>query len=311
MALLTGEFALIDEIRARLPGSTDAGEIWIGDDAAVLRPPDGWLLLTADSVVAGVHADLSLTTLADLGWRAMAACISDIAAMGGWVDHALVTVAAPAETDISRLYDGIAEAVGTYGCPVVGGDLANSASLVVTVAVTGHCDGAPVTRSGAHPGDLIWVTGPLGAAAAGLRLYRAGAPADVGGLDSSTRQALLRAHARPQARPEAGRAARAGGATAMIDVSDGLAADLSHIGDMSGVGIRLETVPLAAGATLDDALHGGDDLVLAFCAPESAPILTAFALLDTPIPIGRCTDTPAERSLEGVQFPVSGWEHRW
>jgi thiamine-monophosphate kinase len=307
MVSLTGEFALIEEIRARLPRSTDAGETWIGDDAAVVRPPSGWLLLAADSAVAGVHADLSLTTLADLGWRAMAACISDIAAMGGWTDHALVTVAAPEGTDIGRLYDGIAEAVQAYGCPVVGGDLTNSASLVVTVAVTGHCDGPPVTRGGARPGDFIWASGPLGAASAGLRLYRAGG----GDLGSPADQALLQAHARPQARPEAGRAARAGGATAMIDVSDGLAADLGHIADMSGVGVRLDTVPLAEGATLEDALHGGDDLVLVFCAPEPAPILTAFAHLDTPIRIGRCTDDPAERSLDGAPFPVSGWEHQW
>jgi thiamine monophosphate kinase len=97
----------------------------------------------------------------------------------------------------------------------------------------------------------------------------------------------------------------------MIDVSDGLAADLGHIGDMSGVGIQLDTIPRAEGATLEDALFGGDDLVLVFCAPESAPILTAFAPLDTPIRIGRCTDNPAERSLDGTPFPVSGWEHRW
>jgi thiamine-monophosphate kinase len=302
MVLLTGEFALIEEIRARLPQTTDSGEIWIGDDAAVVRPPEGWMLLAADSVVAGVHADLSLTSLADLGWRAMAACVSDVAAMGGWVDHALVTVAAPEGTDIGRLYDGVAEAVAAYQCPVVGGDLTNAGSLVVTVAVTGHCDGPPVTRSGARPGDVIWVTGPLGAAAAGLRLFRTG---------GSTDSALLRAHARPHARLREGRAARAGGATAMIDVSDGLAADVGHIGDMSGVGIRLEAVPVAAGATLDDALHGGDDLALVFCAPDSAPILTAFRGLDTPVAIGRCTDNPGERSLDGRQFRVSGWEHRW
>lgn len=319
MLPLTGEFAAIDAIRSTLPGAVADGEVWIGDDAAVLRSSDAeWLLLAADSVVAGVHADLTLTGLDDLGWRALASSVSDVAAMGGEPGHALVTIAGPPGTDLPQLYQGLAQAADHYRCPIVGGDLANAGSLVVTVAVTGHCEGRPVARSGARPGDRIWVTGPLGAAAAGLRLYRflAGHPETLSGsewreLDDDERSSLLRAHARPAAQPAAGRAARLAGATAMIDVSDGLTADLGHMAEMSGVGIQLDSVPVARGASLDDALGGGDDLVLAFCAPLSAPVGQTFGALTTPIAIGRCTSDPFERSFNGAPLRPTGWEHRW
>jgi thiamine-monophosphate kinase len=314
MVVLTSEFALINEIRNLLPEPAEAGEIWIGDDAAVLGTGhDEWLLLAADTVAAGVHADLALTTLADFGWKSVAAAVSDIAAMGGDPGHALVTVAAPPGVDVRQLYEGIKEAAAAFRCPVVGGDLTNSDALVVTVAVTGHCATRPVLRSGARPGDLIWVTGPLGASSAGLRLYRTLAPAGPPGwaarLSEPERQALLSAHARPQARLKEGRAARVAGATAMIDVSDGLGADLSHLAEMSGVGIRLDSVPVAAGATMDDAFNGGEDLALEFCAPGSAPVGPTFDCLDTPIQIGRCTADRAERTIAGESFGTSGWEH--
>lgn len=336
--LLTGEFKKIAAIASILPGPSDGQEIWIGDDAAVLRNhPDGWLLLTADSVVSGIHADLSLTGLDDLGWRAMAGAVSDIAAMGGRPAHAMVTVAGPADTDLLTLYSGLADAAEQYRCPIVGGDLTNAGSLVVTVAVIGHCDGPPVSRAGAKPGDAIWVTGVLGAAAAGLRMYQARAAARLddpppfelpnlaefpdlaefpnlaewANLDGDQRAALLRAHARPRARIQAGEAARKAGATAMIDVSDGLTADLGHIAHRSGVGLRLDVVPVAPGATVEDAIGGGDDLVLAFCAPDSAPVGEMFSGLDPPIRIGWCTGNLDERTLATGRFNETGWEHSW
>lgn len=130
------EMATIERIRARLPGPP-AGEVWIGDDAAVLGRPAGPLLLAADMVVAGVHADLELVGLADLGWKALVVNVSDMAAMGGRPARALVSVAAPAGTDIDLLYVGLAEAARDYACPVVGGDLTNAEALVVSVALTG------------------------------------------------------------------------------------------------------------------------------------------------------------------------------
>lgn len=304
---MRGEFASISAIQALLPVPNKSVDIWIGDDAASVDLPEGLghLLLAADTVVAGVHADLRLTGLDDLGWKALAASLSDIAAMGGEPGHALVTVAAPPETDLALLYGGIAAASREYGCPVVGGDLTNARDIVVTVAVTGYSWGPPVARGGARPGDEIWVTGPLGAAAAGLRLLSAGSTADPAGREA------MRAHARPVPLLAAGRAARAAGATAMIDVSDGLSADLDHVATASGVGLRLDSVPVHPAATLEEALGGGEDFALAFCAPESAGVEVAFAALDTPIRVGRCTAEPGERTLGGVEFTPSGWEHQW
>jgi thiamine-monophosphate kinase len=183
----------------------------------------------------------------------------------------VVAVAAPPDTDLDLIYQGMAEASATYACPVVGGDLANAAQLVVTVAVTGRVDGTPVLRSGARPGDGIYVTAPLGAAAAGA--YRA----------------------RPRARVAEGTAARQAGATAMIDVSDGLVADLNHIAEASGVGYELRDVPVADGATEEQALHGGEDFELVFTGIDLA----------VGIRIGTCTADTSQR------LPARGWEHKF
>jgi len=274
--------------------------VWIGDDTAVVTAPGGGrLLLCADAVVAGVHADLTLTTLSDFGWKAVVANVSDVAAMGGRPLHVLVTVASPPGTDVDLLYDGIASACDAYACPVVGGDLVSAASLVVTVAMTGSVDGPAVRRAGARPGDVIWVTGPLGAAAAGLRAWRTG----------TDHAELRRAHARPQAALAEGTAARLAGATAMIDVSDGFAADLGHLADASGVGFELDDLPVAAGATEEEARRGGDDYVLVFCAPQEAPVAERFAGLPSPLRIGRCVEDPAARTIRGAPLQPEGWEH--
>jgi thiamine-monophosphate kinase len=308
---VSGEFAALTRLTSQLAGAgaglrPQPGETWIGDDAAVVAVGAGWLLLAADTVVEGVHADLTLTGIDDLGWKVMAANASDIAAMGGRPDKALVTVSGPAGTDLERLYEGIVAATVAFGCPVVGGDLTNAPVLVVTVAITGYVDAPPVLRSGARPGDGIWVSGPLGASAAGLRSYRGGNP-----TPDPTERALRRAHARPVPALAAGIAARLGGARAMIDVSDGLAADLGHVAEASGVGIRLDRVPVAPGATETDALGGGEDYALVFCAPDGVAVAAAFAELTPPELIGVCTDDPAERSLRGEVLPVTGWQHDW
>ena len=288
-----------------LPGPP-AGETWIGDDAALVVPPIGGLLLATDVVVAGVHADLSLTGLDDLGWKAIAVNVSDIAAMGGRPTHSLVSVVGPPDVDIDLLYAGIADAIEAYGCPVIGGDLSSGDQLVVSVTLVGEVgEGPPVLRSGALPGDALFVTGPLGASAAGLRLLREGRPDDG--------PELVAAHRRPQARVAEGRAARRAGATAMVDVSDGLAADVRHLAEQSGVGVVLDSVPVAAGATIEEALGGGEDYELVFSATKPGHVAASFAEagLRQPIAIGHCTSNRAERRLGDDDLPLGGWEHPW
>ena len=274
--------------------------------------PAGPLLLTTDVIVAGVHADLGLVGLDDVGWKALAVNVSDIAAMGGRPLHALVTVAGPlGDVDVDALYDGIGEAAAEYDCPVVGGDISDGPVLVVSVTVTGTVDGAPVLRSGAAAGDVLFVTGPLGSSAAGLRLLREDRGADA--------PDLVLAHRRPRARVAEGSTARAAGATAMIDVSDGLAADVRHLADASDVGVVIDHVPVALGVAraCDDgeaaALGGGEDYELVFAAPGTANVEEAFASvgLGVPVPIGRCTADRRERRLRDEPLPEVGWEHRW
>ena len=303
---MTSEFAAVEKIRSRLAGPPDSSQVWIGDDAAVLPIPTGrYLLLAADTVVGGVHADLTLTGADDLGWKALAACISDLAAMGAEPGYALVTVSAPAGFDLDLLYDGLADASGEFACPIVGGDLAAADQLVVTVAVSGACEGEPVRRDGARPGDGVWVTGPLGSSAAGLRRLRAGRSHDPESAG------LARRHARPRPRLAEGAAARRGGARAMIDISDGLAADLGHVADESGVGFELDTVPVAAGATEEEAVGGGEDFELLFCAPDPGAVAAAFEGLAPPVRIGTAVDRSGGITLRGRELPRSGWEHQW
>lgn len=291
------------------------GQVWVGDDVALVPGPTGSLLLAADSVVAGVHADLSLVGLDDLGWKALVANVSDVAAVGGRPLAAVVSLAGPlGDVDVDLLYEGLFEAAAAYSCPVVGGDTTSAPALVVSVAIAGDAGPAsppPVLRSGARPGDHLFVTGPLGSSAAGLAVLQAGtAP----GFED-----LVLAHRRPRARLAEGAAARAAGATAMIDVSDGLASDLRHLADASGVGVVVERVPVAVGVSrVSDepellALGGGEDYELVFAAPDPDRVATVFVELGLglPLAIGRCTADPAERRLRDAELPRVGWEHRW
>ena len=250
----------------------------------MVRAPAGVLLLAADVVVEGVHADLSRTSLADLGWKALAVNVSDIAAMGGIPLHALVTVVLPPGRPLEELYRGLLDAQEAFECPVVGGDLSGGPFLVVTVAVTGTVEGAPVLRSGARPGDGLYVTRPLGAS------------------EASRRTGLGTAHARPVPRVAEGTAAREAGATAMLDLSDGLALDLRRLADASVVGVVVDDVPVAPGATVEEALGGGEDYELLAASPVA---------LDGWLRIGTCTADAGERRLGDGPLPEGGWEHRW
>ena len=267
-----GEFEAIRRIAARF-ASPPPGEVWIGDDCAVLA--DG-LLVAADVVVEGVHF-AAPTRPADVGWKAVAVNVSDVAAMGGRPTHLVVTVAAPPGTDVDALYDGIEEGAEAFRCPVVGGDLSASPVLAVSVTVLGTTDGRPpVLRSGARVGDAVWVTGPLGGGAASSYLRR------------------------PAPRVTEGIAAARAGATAMIDVSDGLGADLGHLLDASGVGADIAdgAVPVARGATLAQAMGGGEDYELVFTGPDAAGAAAGAVRIGVIV---------ADR---GVRPPASGWQHR-
>ena len=270
----TGEFDLVAELRRRFP--------LVGDDAAVVVPPTGHLLLAADAIVGGVDFTDD-EPVVQVGRRAVLANVSDIAAMGGRPLHALVSIAAPSGIDVLGLIDGIAAGVADDGFEVAGGDLSStSGPLVVSIAITGCVDdgGEPVRRSGARVGDAVFVTGPLGSAAAAG--YRFG-----GGWV-------------PRARLTEGRAARLAGATAMIDVSDGFSADLGHLLDASGVGVELVHVPIAREATEDQALGGGEDYELVFTLPSATSPPPGSIRVGTIV---------ADRDRRPPAVP--GWQHRF
>jgi thiamine-monophosphate kinase len=307
-----GETTAIERIRRILP-EPPPDETWLGDDAAVLRaPPRGPFLLATDLVVEGVHVDLALSDAADVGWKALSVNVSDLAAMGGRPLYAVSAVAGPETADLDGLASGLAEAARAYACPVVGGDLSAAPLLVVSVAVTGTTDGAtPVLRSGARPGDSVFVTGPLGASAAGLRLLRARTGGAEVLLGPQPDRALVAAYLRPRARVAEGRAARLAGATAMIDVSDGFALDLWRLADASGVGLELDTLPVAPGAPAEEALSGGEDYELCFTAPDPRVVAEAFAEagLPSPLLVGSVHENPAVRRLGGQDLVPAGYEH--
>ncbi len=315
-----GELAAIETIRRGLPGPPD-GETWIGDDAAVVVLPAGkHLLLAADAVVEGVHFDLELVDAADVGWKALAVNVSDIAAMAGRPLHALVTVVGATAEVIEGLVRGLAEAAAAYECAVVGGDLSSGPRLVVSVAITGTPgDREAVLRSNARPGDALFVTGPLGSSAAGLRLLRSGKDREAtepAGLVPMAERAgapetLVGAYRRPIARVREGLAAAASGATAMIDVSDGLGIDLDRLATASGVGVQLDTVPTAEGATREEALAGGEDYELVFAAADPGEVVETFRKmgLRLPVRIGVCVADPAVRLIGDERLGASGYQH--
>jgi thiamine-monophosphate kinase len=248
-----------------------------GDDAAVVRAR-GAAVTSIDTVAEGVHFELSTHSPADIGWKALAVALSDLAAMGAEAGEAYVSLALPEGfADGLELVRGMDELAVASGVSLSGGDVVRAGALVITVAVTGwaESESAVVGRDGARPGHLVGVTGELGASTAGLLLLQ-GADAALAGAE---RDALLNRHRRPVPRLEAGLALAGAGATAMIDLSDGLATDARHLAERSGVEIRveLERLPLAAGVAavaeatgrdpLELAAAGGDDYELLFAAP--------------------------------------------
>jgi len=289
----TGEFGLIELLTKGLvydPATVIRG---VGDDAAVLRVDGGkWLLFTTDMLVEEVHFTPAYSSWRQVGAKALAVNISDIAAMGGCPAHALISIGIPrhlAVEDVVLLYEGLKEAAGTYRVNLVGGDtVAHPERMVINVALLGEVEaGKAVFRSGAQPGDWIFVTGTLGASAAGLYLYQhpeAVCPPDADGY-------CRRAHTVPVPRVDEGRLLAECGVTAMDDISDGLAAELYQICKASGTGclVRADAVPVApevrevasrAGKDpLEWALFGGEDFELVFTiTPGKFPAVNRAAV---------------------------------
>jgi thiamine-monophosphate kinase len=251
-----GEFGLIAALSAWLPPGPRT-LVGIGDDAAVLAAPDGRVVATTDFLLEGRHFRRDWSSAADVGHKAAARSLADLAAMGAEPSALLVALAAPGDLPVSwarELAAGLAAECARAGASVIGGDTARAASVFLAVTGLGDLAGrAPVRRSGAAPGDVVAVAGPLGHAAAGLALLSAGL-SEVGlagaGPDA---ERLVAAHLRPAPPYDAGPEAADLGATAMIDISDGLLADLGHVADASGVRIELAS----------DALRPGDPLLTA------------------------------------------------
>lgn len=327
-----GEFGLIARI-ARVAGAAPAGvALGIGDDTAVLDTGGPRLLLaTIDIQVEGRHFLRGRTEPYALGRRTAAINLSDIGAMGGTPRWALVSLALPGDLDVTwveDLYRGLHDELGWFGAAVVGGNLSGGERIVIDLALLGEVErGRTLRRDGAHPGDAILVTGALGASAAGRAALDAGIAATNEDADA---EAAIAAHRMPTPRVREGQAIAASGrATAMLDLSDGLASDLGHICDASGTGavvdlallpVSPETVRLAARLGLNPrrlAVAGGEDYELLFTAPPGA-VAALRAVVETVsgvavTEVGSMTDAADGRWLldGGRRMPMTaaGWDH--
>ncbi len=280
-------------------------------------------MVTTDVMVEGRHFTAELSSPEDWGWKAVAVNLSDLAAMGAEPRWLVVALTVPPTAPLATLegvYAGMREACRTLGGVLVGGDTSGGPVLSLAVTAIGEAERA-VTRSGARPGDRLVVTAPLGAAAAGLALLELAAGH---GGDPAAREAardllarhphLAAAHRRPRPELAAGRRLAAGGATAMLDLSDGLAGDVLHVAEASGTGVEVRdaAVPLAAGvaeaagllgrAPVELALGGGEDFALAAALPRTADV---GGVIDC----GTFTDRPDRRvhlTVAGEALPLAG-----
>jgi len=332
-----GEFALITRLAQGITTHAERTDIalGIGDDCAVLDLGSELLLLaTTDSLVEGVHFILDTTTPEQVGRKALAVNLSDIAAMGGIPRYALVSLILPANTSLAVLdgvYAGLGQEAERYTTALVGGNIASAGTqLVIDITLLGTIErGHVLTRSGARPGDVLCVTGTLGASAAGLQtLLQPDHPYAA--------QALARVrmcHCTPQPRVQEGRVlSRFGPAvvTAMLDISDGLSGDLAHLCACSHVGVRLESVHLPLSPELyaiaqcvlhdpiDWALHGGEDYELLFTvAPEYVQLVVDAVQTATGTPVTSigiicaASDgmTLVDQEGEAAPLSVKSWDH--
>lgn len=321
-----GEFELIARLLERLPPPGPRVRIPSGDDAAVTEH-DGPLVISVDALVEGVHFTLPQFPMKAVGRKALAAALSDLAAMGSEPLEAFVVLGVPdgSEGDgLLELADGMAEVAERDGVAVVGGDVTRAPALLMSVTAIGTeaADAPLVSRSGAEPGDVIAVTGELGGAACALALLlEPGAQ----GPSAELRDEILARQLDPRPRLAAGRALAKAGAKAMIDVSDGLAADAGHLAGSSGVRleIELERVPLApgveeisssAGNARAAAAAGGEDYeLLVALSPErvtdAAAAVEAAGTRLTTIGTAGSGEGVSVRDVDGRELDLPGYDH--
>lgn len=327
-----GEFGLIEMVqqwtRTTGPdlGSPAAYRLAVpnGDDAAAITFPTGPVteLYTTDTMVDGVHFTAATTPWRDLGWKAIASNISDVAAMGGDPAVALITLGLPPDTlvsDIQELYLGMMDICGEFGAQIIGGDMVRSPVAFITVALTGIASGPPMVRTAAEPGHLVAVTGPVGGSAGGLRQLLDGCV-----TSNSSESALMLQHRRPYPHVAAGKTLVAAGVSSAMDVSDGLADDLGKLCSSSGVAATIfsHRVPALSALRsafpdnwLDLALYGGEDYVLLFTAPGDIMDAALLALPEGATVVGEITDgdqgvvTILDESGAPVPPAGAGWDH--
>lgn len=307
------EFEVIARISGLLPPAPPEVVVPVGDDCAVLRLGERSWVAASDMLVSGHHFK-GWASPEDVGYKAVAVNVSDVAAMGGSPRFVLVSGAAPDPETALRLFEGAMEACERFGAYPIGGDTTRAGELTVDVAILGELSWPPVLRSGAKAGELLAVTGELGASAAGLLALEGG---------GAGAERLVRRHLRPEPRVEAGRAAAGLGVGAMMDLSDGLASDVRRVCGRSGVGCRVELdlLPVTedtreyVGSLGRDpgelAATGGEDYELLISAP--GPVLDALAQsVEVPLTvIGEVTvgdEVVFLRAGEPVGG-LSGWDH--
>lgn len=308
----------LKRIFPRLPESS-ATIVGPGDDAAVLAAPDGRYVVTTDMMVHGPDFRLAWSAPYDLGWKAAATNLSDVAAMGAVPTALVVAIAAPASTpvaDLEHIADGLRDACEALapGCGVVGGDLSASDTLTIAVTAFGDLEGrAPVLRSGARAGDVVAVSGALGRAGAGLRLLFERAVDEAGEPDRSRFEAVLREHPEAvtaQLRPEPpiqdGPLAAIAGATAMLDLSDGLALDARRVATASGVAIDID--PAALGADALAALTGGEDHGLFATFPAGTALPGGFRAIGSVTTGAGVLVAGRPFDARGGWDPYDGWD---
>ena len=309
-----GEFGLIDQVAAIVAATAPGEDVVVGpgDDAALLRVRKGHVVVSTDLLVEGRHFRRDWAEATDVGHRAAAQNLADIAAMGGRPQWLTIGLAAPVDLPVSWALDfvrGFAAEAASVGAGVVGGDVTSADKITIAVTVIGECSVAPVLRGGAREGDVVALAGRQGWAAGGLAVL---------GRGFRSPRVLVEAYRRPEPPYAEGPVAAAAGATSMIDISDGLLADAAHVARASGVSLDIRTsafeipeplvaVGQAIGADpITYVLGGGEDHALLATFPDAGAVPAGWTVVGS---VGPATDGPAV-TVDGAAYDgPTGWVH--